>query len=219
MIDYGAVMKRCGIEAKDVLHIGAHEGHEDTVYQRLGFKNRLFIEAQPDTFAVLSKNLEGTGALCENIAISDRQGFADFYTTSFSQSSSLLKLDKHLEVYPSVTDAGVQRVKTTRVDDILSSETYRQLDYNFMNVDIQGAELLCLSGACASLSRFDILNLEVNFDTLYKDAVHVSQLDAFLSVFDFIRVDTVLFHASWGDAIYVRNRFTKVTQKTGMEIA
>ena len=210
MIDYGAVIERFRIKPRGVLHIGAFDGAEDPRYVALGFAHRLYVEAQPDTYAALAKNLENSGAFCENLAVSDRNGQADFYAASFSQSSSLLRLDKHLDIYPGIVDKAVHRVETIRIDDLLAKDAYSGLDFNFMNVDIQGAEMLAMSGATVSLQKFDLLNLEVNFDNLYKGVAHVTKLDAFLSAFDFVRADTQLFHATWGDAIYVRNRFTKV---------
>ena len=211
MIDYGAVMKRYSIEPKGVVHVGAYNGSEDKAYVNLGFRDRLFIEAQPDTFELLKQHLEGSGACYENFAISDRNGTADFHTASFAQSSSLLKLRRHLDVYPDIVSAGTINVRTIRLDDLLSFPQYSHRDYNFLNVDIQGAELLCLKGACVALTKFDLLNLEVNFDALYEDAAHISQLDAYLHAFDFIRADTIIAHPTWGDAIYVRNRYTKST--------
>jgi hypothetical protein len=119
---------------------------------------------------------------------------------------------KHLDVYPSIGVIDTVLVDTIRIDDLLSMEKYRDNNYNFLNCDIQGAELLALSGGCASLTKFDFLNLEVNFDELYEGVPHITEIDAFLSAFDFVRADTLVNHPTWGDAIYVKNHFTKVAR-------
>ncbi len=210
MIDYRAVLARFGIKPIGVIHIGAFLGDEDGDYVELGFANRLFIEAQPSTFALLEEKLRGGGAYCENLAASDQNGRATFYVASNSQSSSLLKLQNHLHVYPNVIETESVEVETIRIDDLLAREAYYGKIFNFINIDTQGAELMVLSGSCQTLKTTDLINVEINLDALYTGAPHVRDLDAFLSVFDFIRVDTVLAHATWGDAMYVKNRFTRV---------
>ena len=209
MIDYRAVMARFGIKPTGVIHIGAFLGDEDGDYVKLGFANRLFIEAQPSTFALLQEKLRGGGSHCENLAASDRNGRATFYVASNGQSSSLLKLEKHSQVYPNVVETESVEVETIRIDDLLAREPYREKTFNFINIDTQGAELMVLAGSSQTLKTTDLINAEINLDALYTGAPHVRDLDAFLSAFDFIRVDTVLAHATWGDAMYVKNRFTR----------
>jgi len=216
MIDYEAVLNRYGIVPKGVLHLGGYDGHEDLNYCQIGFKNRLFVEAQPDTFVRLKQFLDGRGAFCEQYAISNVSGHhVTMHIAENGQSSSILPMSKHLEVYPHIPIIDTVLVETIRVDDLLAMDNYKDNTYNFLNCDIQGAELLALSGGCASLQKFDILNLEVNFDELYTGLPHITEIDAFLSVFDFVRADTVLAHPTWGDAIYVKNRFTKVVSDAG----
>ena len=210
MIDYEAVLRRYQVQPKGVLHIGGFDGAENGRYEAMGFANRLFVEAQPDTFAKLAKNLEGTNAFCENYAISDRGGKAKLHVANNGQSTSILPMAKHRDVYPHIEQTSELEIETIRVDDLLARSKYASLQFNFMNVDIQGAELLALSGATVALTTFEILNLEINFDRLYEGVPHVTQIDAFLSAFDFVRADTVLAHATWGDAIYVKDRLTKV---------
>lgn len=209
MIDYAAVLRRFNITPRGVLHLGGFDGAEDANYRAIGFVNRLFVEAQPDTFARLSQTLAASGAHCENYAVSNRNGRTTFNVASNGQSSSILSMDKHSQIYPDIVLTSTIEVETITIDDLLGRPAYADMEFNFMNVDIQGAELLALSGAGASLRQFDLLNLEINFDRLYAGVPHVTQIDAFLSAFDFVRADTVLAHATWGDAIYVRNRFTK----------
>jgi FkbM family methyltransferase len=213
MIDYGAVLKRYGVEPKGVLHLGGYDGGEDLAYCQIGFRDRLFVEAQPDTFARLKQFLDGRGASCEQYAVSNvSHQTVTMHVAQNGQSSSILPMEKHLEIYPHIPIIDKILVETIRVDDLLAMDKYKHNVYNFLNCDIQGAELLALSGSCVSLRNFDILNLEVNFDELYKGLPHITEIDAFLSVFDFVRADTVLAHPTWGDAIYVKNRFTKVSQ-------
>lgn len=210
VIDYGSVLSRYGIAPRGVVHVGGYIGHENGHYASLGFANRLFVEAQPDTFAVLKKNLAETGALSECVAISDRNGRATFHVASNDQSSSLLAMKNHSLIYTDIVEVRAFDVETVRLDDLLARAPYRDLVWNFLNMDIQGAEMLALAGATQALRMLDMINLEVNFDELYEGAPHVTTLDHFLGAFGFVRADTVLCHATWGDAMYVRDSYARV---------
>lgn len=209
MIDYRAAIHRFGIEPRGVVHIGGYIGEENLLYRDIGFKNRLFVEAQSDTFEILSHNLEGSGAFCEHCAISDTNGQVRLNVCNNGQSSSILKLKRHQDIYPSILNTSAETVDSVKLDDLLCREKYKNMEFNFINVDIQGAELLALAGATNTLKRIDLINAEINFDELYENAPHVRHLDAFLSAFDFTRVDTFLAHRTWGDALFVKNAYTK----------
>jgi hypothetical protein len=100
-------------------------------------------------------------------------------------------------------------VETTTLDSLIERK-YPRHNFAFLNIDIQGAELLAFKGATRFQERVSAINCEVNFDELYVGAPHVSVLDAYLSAFSFTRVETFSATKSWGDAVYVKNQFTKV---------
>ena len=208
MIDYRAVIARHRIVPKGVIHVGGYHGTENVHYIDMGFTSRIFIEASPATFEVLKQNLEGTGTYCENFAISDQNGTVDFHAVDHDMSSSLLPLKGHSTIYPWIKETHTTKVQAMRLDDLLLREPYRQMEFNFMNVDVQGAEMLVLGGAIQALKKMDFLNLEVNFDELYEGAPHVRDLDHFLAALGFTRADTIMVHGTWGDAIWVRDHLT-----------
>jgi len=210
MLDLPGLFQRFRIPVIGVIHVGAYIGTEDSTYRVMGFTNRLFIEAQPDTYEVLRTNLAGLGALCEQVAISDRVGTSKFHIVNFAQSSSLLELARHKDVAPDIHAVSTIDVATTTLDALLARPDYRHLRFNFLNMDIQGAEMLALRGATESLRVLDALSLEINFDELYAGAPHVSELDAFLRERGFTRTDSVSSHNSWGDGFWVRDHLTKV---------
>jgi hypothetical protein len=76
--------------------------------------------------------------------------------------------------------------------------------YNFWNFDIQGAELLALKGAMKSIEYVKALYLEVNIEEVYKGAALMSDLDDFLSKYNFKRVVTKMTGYGWGDALYIK---------------
>ncbi|MEQ8999220.1 MAG: FkbM family methyltransferase [Coleofasciculus sp. B1-GNL1-01] len=78
-------------------------------------------------------------------------------------------------------------------------------EFNILNMDIQGAELLALQGTSNLLKYVDAINTKVNYEELYQDCALIDQVDDFLENHGFERVATTSpYHPSWGDAFYVR---------------
>jgi FkbM family methyltransferase len=208
MPDIAALCRENAIRPRGVIHIGAHEGQELAKYREMGLRDVLFIEANPRVFARLRARIGGEdGIVLVNRAITDRTGPVALRVTSHDQSSSLLKLRLHQEYYPTIVEEEVIEVPGTTLDALIAAQGLPSAAYNLLNIDIQGAELLALRGAEATLRQIDGINVEVNFEELYADCAQIEELDAFLDGRGFRRVATTCpFHRSWGDAFYVRAR-------------
>lgn len=206
LIDFRELFPRYNIKPKGVLHIGANVGEEAPVYDKLGIKNMIFIEANPAIFLMLKSNIaKYPDATAYNYCIGDEEGKNVIFHVSNngSQSSSILELGTHKQVHPEVHYVSDIPMKTRRVDHILNSEDLA--DYDFLNIDLQGAELLALRGMGDLLYAFKWLYLEVNQAELYKGCPHVNDLDLFLNGFGFKRVETKWCgNTNWGDALYIK---------------
>ena len=64
---------------------------------------------------------------------------------------------------------------------------------------------MALKGAIQSIKYAKVLYLEVNKDELYKKCGLITEIDAFLSKYNFKRVLTNMTRHGWGDAIYILN--------------
>jgi hypothetical protein len=75
-----------------------------------------------------------------------------------------------------------------------------------LNIDVQGYELEVLKGAKKCLENVYYIIVEVNRAELYQDCPMIGDIDDFLSVFGFSRVETEWRHnrENWGDALYVK---------------
>jgi FkbM family methyltransferase len=205
-LDLPALFKRFALEARGVIHIGGHEGQELELYQRMGFRRILFVEANPAVFGRLSArvaNKPGVAAvLC---AASDKNGVEILRVTSNDECSSLLPLKDHAALYPAIVETHRVPVAARRLDHLLAALHQSPADYNFLHLDIQGAELQALRGAADTLPRLDALSTEVNYAELYEGCPQVEDLDDFLGPLGFQRMVTATpMHPPWGDAFYVR---------------
>lgn len=209
IIDIKKFAKNYNIKIKGVIHIGLHDGNEIYRYIFWGAKNILGFEPNEKIFRKLLKKkivnyLPWVNLDLENIAVSNQTGISDFYVTSSDQSSSLLKLKNHLKIYPDIKEIYSTKVKTDTLNNIFFNK-YKIKNYNCINMDIQGAELLALKGSTKILDKIDIINTELNFDELYEGCGLAHEIDKFLKFYNFYRVETDLrFHHTWGDGLYVK---------------
>ena len=85
---------------------------------------------------------------------------------------------------------------------------------NFLNIDIQGTELLALLGAQTILNKLDIIYTEINYDYVYKNCALVSDIDNLLKKYNFVRYYTRDVKNKknipvWGDAIYLNKNLVQ----------
>jgi len=204
MIDLVEEFKKYGIPAKGVIHVGAHLGEELRMYEQMGFKRVLWVEANPVIFNSLTNQRSKTCILnFENIAVSDKEGVFPFFVTNNEQSSSLLKLGRHKQLHPWVVETQTIEVECTTLNKLFGK--YDISDYNLINIDIQGAELMAMKGATEILKHIDAINSEVNLTHVYEDCGLKEELDAFLSKYDLTEVSDCFKHCpEWGDVLYVK---------------
>ena len=139
--------------------------------------------------------------LIENAVVSDVIETVNFNVSNNGQSSSMLDFGLHSTYHPSVHYVTSFEAETKLLKDILPKYN---IDYNFLNFDIQGAELKALKGMEEYLPKVDYLYSEVNSDYVYKGCALVTELDEYLLGFGLHRVETKWTDCKWGDAFYIR---------------
>jgi len=199
---------RLSIHPSGVLHLGGHVGEEADAYDNAGVCRVLWVEAHTEAFAALQRAVSSRpGHITYFGAVSERDDqVVDFYRTSNVCSSSLLPLHKHKEKHPDVSPAGIQKVKTVTVDTLLSRLGLNADGYEFLNMDLQGGEMLALSGMVRYLESCRWVYTEINTEELYLGCALFPEIDSFLVARDFKLVEKKLWsetHA-WGDALYVK---------------
>lgn len=202
LISLHELVKKYNINLKGILHVGAHECEEINDYEQYIPRNKiLWVEAIPGKVEI-SKN-KYPNVLIENAVVSDVIESVTFNLANNGQSSSILELGLHKQFHPHVWYVDSFTAETKLLKDIICKY---DIDYNFISLDIQGAELKALKGMETFLDKIDYIYTEVNSDYVYKDCVIVSELDEYLLKFGFHRVETSWWgDARWGDALYIKN--------------
>jgi FkbM family methyltransferase len=193
---------------KGVIHIGAHLLEERDAYLRNGIKKILWVEGNPSIFNQISSINDNNNIEYEKVVnhiISDVDDVEyDFKITNNGQSSSILDLDRHKIFHPEVSVVSSIKLKSKRMDTLIEEISLNIDNFNFINLDIQGVELLALKGFGDLLNKIDFVYTEVNVGYVYKDCALITEIDEYLSSFGFSRTETHLTEMEWGDAFYVK---------------
>jgi FkbM family methyltransferase len=184
------------------LHFGAHRAEELQDYEKYKWGPVIWVEAQPLLVDYLRQTLNPKyNTIIEAAAWSKTGEVLKFNLASNGQSSSLLEFGSHAENYPTVKFIESIQVTTTRLDDLFEVP----LPFNFINLDIQGAELEALKGLELILHEVNWIYTEVNRKEVYVGCATIDELDNYLGPQGFNRIATRwVFRKDWGDALYVR---------------
>jgi len=216
LIDLKYLKDKYNLNLKGVCHIGASHAEEFDKYVECGIKNQIWIEAIPDVYKkmcdiLIKKDARDIQCSALNLCISDVSGKeVDFHITdNEGQSSSMLELDYHKIVHPNVKEIKSIKLITKTLMDVARSVFPYFLfgkDINFLNLDIQGAELLAFKGAGDLLNALiDYIYCEVNTKELYKGCALLEEIDDYLYDFGFKRVEIKMTDCFWGDAFYIKS--------------
>lgn len=206
LIKFKDIVSKYG-KPKGIIHIGAHLMEERNDYLLHDLKNTIWIEANPSKYNSISKINDTPNPECAfNYAITDTDNEElDFHITNNGESSSILDLGKHSIHHPHIHVTETIKVKTKRLDSLIKENSIDINSYNFLNIDIQGAELLALKGAGNLINSIDFIYTEVNTAYLYKDCALMDEIDYYLSHFGFSRKETEMTQYEWGDALYCKS--------------
>jgi FkbM family methyltransferase len=171
---------------RGVIHIGAHHGQEVELYRRAGFKKILLIEANP----ALAENLRTRFADAPDITVlhaaaTDSDATVELLIhTSRSGSNepaSLLELKEFKRIVPTLHTPERTSVPGIRLDTFFQKGPAVVADYNFMVLDIQGAELMALRGARRTVAAMDAVQAEAGIVEMYEGGALYSEIQSFLS--------------------------------------
>lgn len=211
-----------------IFDIGSCEG-EDTIRLKKRFpKSTIYtFEALPSNIDIIKRNLKRYGLSADllfQLALSDKDGTADFYVSSGhpdhipkgewdfgNKSSSLLPPKEHTKTLEWIKFNEKISVKTQRLDAFCRKHKVSKIDFIYM--DVQGAELMVLQGAGDLLADVGAIWMEVEAVELYKSQPLKNDVERFMDSHGFVKVKDTVDKIS-GDQLYV-NRKLVVHTNTG----
>jgi FkbM family methyltransferase len=198
-----SLVDQYGLTVSGVLHVGAHLAEEAAEYERLHMHDVWWVEANPRVLPLIEENLKyyPQQQLIQGLVYSQSGVELPFNVTNYDgMSSSIFEFGTHPTFSPDTIFVERITLPTTTIDEIVKANNVRA---NFLNMDLQGAELHALQGATDFLLDVDYIMTEVNKTEVYVGCAQVGQLDDYLEAFS--RVETYwVGDQGWGDALYLR---------------
>lgn len=204
LLDLNDLISKYHLNITGILHVGAHLAEEAKIYHELGVKKVWWVEGNEDNISRIVTEVEQYGEPNVILAlVADEDGKeVTFNITNYdSMSSSILEFGTHPTFSPDTVFVEHRKQKTWTLDTLVRANGIWGV--NFLNMDLQGAELMALKGAENLIKELDYIYTEVNCKEVYVGCAQVEQLDALLTGFDRVETGWVA-DQGWGDALYVR---------------
>lgn len=190
------------IKINKCIHIGAHKCEELPIYINMGFvkEDIIWIEGNNDMIEIANNN----NITIYNYVITDKDNDdIILYKANDTASSSILDIARHSEVYPDISYITKSKSKSITIDTFFDTKGINPCEYDFLNIAIQGAELMALHGAIKYLKYAKAIYIKIHEIELYKNCPYVKDIDDFLKEYNFTRVITIMTNKGWGDALYI----------------
>lgn len=186
LIPFTDVLKHCH-NITGIIHVGAHTAEESKDY---GAIPTIWIEADKTLFDALKVPQK------YHFAATNYVGTAKLNIMPFRAANSLLEPHLNKEHRKDIYVTHQEEVPANKISNI------QPRNYNFINLDIQGAELNALKGT--DLSKIDYIYTEFNEVETYKNCTQLHELNSYLLPLGFKEVAKETTKYGWGDILYVR---------------
>jgi FkbM family methyltransferase len=199
-------LKKYGIVPHGTFHVGMHKAEEYQIYKDAGVDTIVFVEANKSLVDAWKNDDENCYVV--HAAVSDKVEEVEFHITNNGESSSILELGDHAQIYPNIVNIETVKMRTTTIDSINQSIGFNEQAWNILNLDIQGAELKAMKGL-TDWSHIEAVFTEVNYREMYKGCALIGEIEEFLADKGFIKVEEVDTGAGWGDALFVKKEYVQ----------
>ena len=195
-------------QVNGIIHIGSHDCEERIKYLSrfdcITDNDIIWIDALKHK--VEEMKTQNSSIRIFNECIGDKDNdLVTFKVPNNLQSSSFLKLKDYLIEHPDIHEIASIDMRTKTLKTFYDENKLNYDKYNFMALDIQGAELLALKGAGEILNSVEYIYIEVNTKELYENCALLPEIDEYLSKFGFTRDNILMTEHGWGDAFYTKH--------------
>ena len=180
-------------KAKGVIHIGASDGQERFVYNSHDL-NVLWVEPIPEIFQKLQDNIKPfpkqkclNYLLCEE----DLKKYSFHISNNNGESSSIFDLNLHKRIWPSVHYVNTIEIVGRTLSSIIEENKIDIEDYDMINLDTQGSELLILKASVSLLSQMKYVYMEVADMDSYEGGCKLGEVDNFFESIGYRRIELI----------------------------
>ncbi len=185
---------------RGVIHVGCHDCPEQGCYVPLFGSNVVWIEANKqsyDDWVVPTAKRWNQWAF--NLAASDTTGNGYYYHNGSNETSGLLPATGKSPSF--------SIVKEQKLDELVLEHNINMDNFDFLNIDVEGAEHKVLKGFEDHIDKIRFLFVEVSNNQRNEGQMVFSELNEYIESLGFSlhKVSDSINTLDWGDAFYVRN--------------
>ena len=193
---YVGIFERLNVNINGIIHVGMWDFVEHDCYTKLVGTNVIGVEANKFVYETMSK------------PVADRCGYKSFNECVYSEDG--LEKDFYLANHcSSLSPTGGQSVKVTtkRLSTIIEENDIDMNQYDFLNIDAEGAELDILKGFENDLKYINVIDLETSYDDRNNTGASHDAIVEWLSDrnFTLAEMSDSYNYERWGDSVFVRN--------------
>ena len=193
-----------------IFDVGAHKGESAIFFNKL-FPDSKIYSFEPNPLAaenISTLNLKNVQVF--NMALTDRDGMAEFYIQDISHLSSLNMINKSSEAsvgYAEKEKHTVQDVTVMRGDEFC---VQNKVDYiNFLKIDVQANEVSTLKGFSNIISKVDCVFVEVSLYDFYSNKSSIGGIETLLPNFELFDIYEIsknpkTMGTDWATLVYKR---------------
>tara|TARA_B100000925_G_scaffold288422_1_gene269390 strand:- start:2820 stop:3521 length:702 start_codon:yes stop_codon:yes gene_type:complete len=194
--EYVGIFERLNVNINGIIHVGMWDFVEHDCYTKLVGTNVIGVEANKFVYETMSK------------PVADRCGYKSFNEVVFSEDG----LEKQFYLAndcSSLSPIGGRsvNVKTKKLSTIIEENNIDMNQYDFLNIDAEGAELEILKGFENYLKYINVIDLETSYnDRSNTGASHDVIVDWLRDRnFTLTEMSDSYEYEQWGDSVFVRN--------------
>ena len=209
LIPLPELISKYNIRPIGVCHVGSSTLQEAKEYFNNGVRHVMAVEAIPEVFRRMKAHAESfawESLVCINACITDKDGEEMNFKISSNdgESSSIYDFGTHAQMHPDVSFVDEVTLISSRLDTIIQREKIVMDKYNFLNVDLQGADLLAIKSLGDNLKFFSYAYVEVNRTAVYQGCALSHEVDTYMATFGFVPVETKWIDNQWGDCFFMK---------------
>ena len=153
-----------------VLEVGGHIGYMTQLFEKLVGENGKVIVLEPSVqnYRLLQKNISNS-TIALNIAASNLKGKMNFYTEDYGGFTNSLNKDfvsKSVLGNSESQNFKNHKINFTEIDVDTIDNILKNINYtaDFVKIDVEGAELLVLSGMINTILNIKAIMIEISQD-------------------------------------------------------
>ena len=206
-INYVGSFERLNVGVKGVIHVGMYDFVEHYCYTKLVGDKVIGVEANKFVYDTMSKPIaDRCGYLALNECVYSEDGVEkQFFLANDCSTLNPVEYSDHLSM--KLRGGSYVDVTTKKLSTLIEENNIDMNQYDFLNIDAEGAELEILKGFENNLKYINMIFLETSLDDRNNTGASHDVIVEWLKErnFSLAEMSDSYQDERWGDSIFLRN--------------